>query len=239
LYTGGHPRAPPYGECEFLQQTHRRYAATGGKRLLLALFEVVFPLAVIGEVRDGVVMYWRTTVFVFFAVLLAGIGFVTEPSHATTRDHHHRHRVHHHVSLHNHPASTRVVHFHGRHQPVGGYSVSIGSGYGQLAAKAQEIIASCGSTIISGFRPGARIAGSGHASLHASGRAIDIRGNPGCIYSHLHGWPGGYSVDYGAVQHVHISLGGFEDGVRFSHHRGGHSWHHASGHGRHQHYASL
>jgi hypothetical protein len=105
-------------------------------------------------------------------------------------------------------------------------SVGLGSVNGTLAAKASEIVASCGSTVISGFRSGARIAGSGHASLHASGRAVDIRGNPGCIYSHLQGWPGGHSVDYGSVQHVHISLGGFEDGIRFSHyshHRSRHS----------------
>jgi hypothetical protein len=93
---------------------------------------------------------------------------------------------------------------------------SIGS---TLAVKAREIVASCASSVISSFRPGARIAGSGHASMHASGRAVDIRGNPSCIYGHLQGWPGGYSVDYGAVQHVHISLGGHEDGLRFSHHR--------------------
>jgi hypothetical protein len=100
---------------------------------------------------------------------------------------------------------------------------------GTLAEKAREIVASCGSTVISSFRPGARIAGTGHASMHASGRAVDIRGNPSCIYGHLHGWRGGYSVDYGAVQHVHISLGGHEDGVRFSHHsshRIRHGWHH-------------
>jgi hypothetical protein len=54
-------------------------------------------------------------------------------------------------------------------------------------------------------------------SLHASGRAIDIAGNPGCIYRHLAGWPGGYSTDYGRVGHVHVSLGGREDGLRFVH----------------------
>jgi hypothetical protein len=76
--------------------------------------------------------------------------------------------------------------------------------------------------VISGYRPGARIAGSGHASMHASGRAVDIRGNPQCIYSHLHGWSGGYSTDYASVQHVHISLGGREDGLRFAHHAARH-----------------
>ncbi len=32
-----------------------------------------------------------------------------------------------------------------------------------------------------------------------------MKGNPNCIYSMLHGWPGGYSVDYASVKHVHIS----------------------------------
>jgi hypothetical protein len=99
---------------------------------------------------------------------------------------------------------------------------------GTLAAKAREIVASCGSTVISSLRPGARIAGTGHLSMHASGRAVDVRGNPSCIYGHLQGWPGGYSVDYGSVQHVHISLGGHEDGQRFSHHASHHlrhGWH--------------
>jgi hypothetical protein len=105
-------------------------------------------------------------------------------------------------------------------------SVGFENVHGTLAAKAHEITMSCGSTVISGFRGGARIAGSGHPSLHASGRAVDIRGNPGCIYAHLHDWPGGYSVDYGAVQHVHISLGGHEDGMRFTHYSG-HRWHHS------------
>jgi hypothetical protein len=104
-----------------------------------------------------------------------------------------------------------------------------------LEAKAHEIVSSCGSTIISAFRPGARIAGSGHPSMHASGRAVDIKGNPNCIYSHLRGWPGGYSVDYGSVQHVHISLGGREDGLRFTHY--GH--HHARYAAHHPHRFSI
>jgi hypothetical protein len=115
-------------------------------------------------------------------------------------------------------------------------SVSTAGVGGTLAAKTHEIVSSCGSTVISGFRPGARIAGSGHMSLHASGRAVDIRGNPGCIYAHLRGWQGGYSVDYGAVRHVHISLGGREDGVRFSHY-GGHHAHRFSHGGHRQHFA--
>lgn len=92
-----------------------------------------------------------------------------------------------------------------------------------LAAKAREIVSACGSTVISGVRH-TRIAGTGgRLSLHASGRAVDIKGNYSCIYSHLRGWPGGYSTDPGRVQHVHVSYapGGPEWGVRFQHYRGG------------------
>lgn len=89
-----------------------------------------------------------------------------------------------------------------------------------LAAKAREISVACGSLVISGVRSSARVAGSHRMSLHASGRAVDMQGNPGCIYAHLRGWPGGYSTDYHRVRHVHISLGGREDGIRFAH-RGG------------------
>jgi len=88
--------------------------------------------------------------------------------------------------------------------------------YGPLAAKAREIASACGSRVISGVRH-TRVAGTRRMSLHASGRAVDMAGNPSCIYAHLHGWSGGYSTDYGRVRHVHISLGGREDGVRFAH----------------------
>jgi hypothetical protein len=87
-----------------------------------------------------------------------------------------------------------------------------------LASKAEEIVTSCGSHVISTYRPGAHIAGTSHASLHASHKAFDIEGNAPCIYAHLQGWSGGYSVDYGRVRHVHVSLGGREDGIRFVHH---------------------
>lgn len=89
--------------------------------------------------------------------------------------------------------------------------------YAPLAAKAKEIETACGSIVISGRRH-TRVAGTRRLSLHASGHAVDMRGNPGCIYAHLRGWPGGYSIDYGRVRHVHFSLGGREDGVRFAHH---------------------
>lgn len=106
---------------------------------------------------------------------------------------------------------------------LSGRGVSLGSLPFALSSKAQEIVSACGSTIISACRPGARVRGSGHSSLHASCRAVDIKGNPSCIYSHLASWPGGVSTDYSAVGHVHFSYapGGAEWGARFAHHGGG------------------
>jgi hypothetical protein len=90
-----------------------------------------------------------------------------------------------------------------------------------LVAKVQELKAHCGARLISAFRPGARIRGSGYPSLHASKRAVDMTGNAACIYRHLEDWPGGVSTDYAAVAHVHISYApnGQEWGARFSHWR--------------------
>lgn len=88
-----------------------------------------------------------------------------------------------------------------------------------LALKAREIVSACGSRISSGQRH-TRVSGSGRLSLHASGRAVDLVGNPGCIYAHLRSWPGGVSTDYARVRHVHVSLGGGEDGLRFAHRHG-------------------
>jgi hypothetical protein len=89
-----------------------------------------------------------------------------------------------------------------------------------LAAKVREIVADCGSLVISTISP------RGNRSNHPIGRAVDLRGSPGCIYAHLKGWPGGYSTDYSAVGHVHISYnpGGQEWGLRFAH----------NSHGRHR-----
>jgi len=93
------------------------------------------------------------------------------------------------------------------------------SGYpSPLVAKAHQLERACGSRIISAFRPHARIAGSGHVSNHALKKAVDMAGNPRCIYAHLKGWPGGYSIDYGRVRHVHISYNKNKEwGVRFAH----------------------
>ena len=82
-----------------------------------------------------------------------------------------------------------------------------------LAAKAREIEATCGSVIISAIskRP--------IRSNHPIGRAVDVEGNPACVYALLKDWPGGYSTDYSAVRHIHISYnpGGQEWGLRFAH----------------------
>ena len=94
--------------------------------------------------------------------------------------------------------------------------VSLAGVYAPLAAKARQIAGDCGSTVISGVRH-TKVAGTRKWSLHDTGHAVDMQGNPACIYAHLSGWPGGYSTDYARVRHVHISLGGSEDGRRFAH----------------------
>lgn len=96
-----------------------------------------------------------------------------------------------------------------------------------LAAKAREIVADCGSTVISGVRHSFVAGTGGRLSLHAAGRAVDVKGNPTCIYSKLRNWPGGVSTDYGTVQHVHFSYSphGPEWGSRFRHWRGGYRHH--------------
>lgn len=96
-----------------------------------------------------------------------------------------------------------------------------------LATKVAEIQAACGSKLVSGVRH-TYVAGTRRVSLHASGKAADVQGNPSCVYSLLAGWAGGYSTDYGRVKHVHISYdveGGREMGARFVH-GGGHRYAH-------------
>lgn len=85
-----------------------------------------------------------------------------------------------------------------------------------LAEKVREIVATCGSQIWSTVRH-TFIRGTRTISQHASGTAVDLHGNPGCIYAMLRGWPGGYSTDYARVRHVHVSYGGREHGARFAH----------------------
>lgn len=170
-------------------------------------------------------MYLRKIQLFSAGTILLLFGISTFSTGASAHSHHQRHSYRVSLSLKYFHGRPDVVHLRRRHQQQPGNDFTIASVHGPLASKAEEIVGNCGSTVISALRPGARIAGTGHTSLHASGRAVDIKGNPHCIYSHLQGWPGGYSVDYGAVQHVHVSLGGFEDGRRFVH-NGSHHRHH-------------
>lgn len=109
-----------------------------------------------------------------------------------------------------------------------GYSAGL---VGPLAAKLASIQAACpGTHAISGVRH-TRIAGTRRMSLHAQGKAVDVRGPYGCIYVQLKGWSGGYSTDSGRVQHIHISYddaGGREMGLRFAHGGGRRSWREAN-----------
>ena len=142
---------------------------------------------------------------------------------------------HHQVSKHHHGFKktsaqvkkyrlTRSSHFGKRYSHAKRYrtaapkSVSLAGVTPVLAAKARGIVSDCGSTVIS------TVSGRGGRSNHPAGRAVDMKGNPRCIYAHLKGWPGGYSTDYAAVDHIHISYnpGGQEWGLRFAH-GGGHS----------------
>jgi hypothetical protein len=98
-------------------------------------------------------------------------------------------------------------------------SVSMSGIVPALAAKVAQIQSACpGAHVISGVRH-TRIRGSGRMSLHATGEAVDMRGNPSCVYAQLRDWSGGYSTDYGRVKHIHISLSanGREAGLRFTH----------------------
>lgn len=120
--------------------------------------------------------------------------------------HRYRHVVRKHAQRHRHVVrKTRV-----------GRSVSLAGVTPVLAAKTRKIVAACGSIVISA------VASRSIRSNHPIGRAVDLQGNPRCIYAHLKGWPGGYSTDYAAVRHVHISYnpGGQEWGVRFAHNSG-------------------
>ena len=81
-----------------------------------------------------------------------------------------------------------------------------------LQAKVHEITASCRTHVVSTYCRG------GVTPNHRLGLAADLKGDPACIYNHLKGWPGGYSTDYAAVQHVHISYSHSNEwGYRFAH----------------------
>jgi len=97
-----------------------------------------------------------------------------------------------------------------------------------IAAHLSMVAAQCGAVrIISAYRPGARIAGSGRMSCHAMGQAVDYQiGNPSCALRLASRWRGGHSIDYNTApggKHFHISICRQEMGVRFAH-RGGRSY---------------
>lgn len=86
-----------------------------------------------------------------------------------------------------------------------------------LASKAEALMTACpGAKVVSGVRH-TRVRGRGRWSLHRYGRAVDMAGDPACLYRNLADWPGGYTTDYHRVRHVHISYGGSEHGLRFAH----------------------
>jgi hypothetical protein len=147
----------------------------------------------------------------FVLTLALGGAILLPPDGAKARTRSHHALKHHDVLKKKH--ARYVKHRTGR-------SISLSGITPVLAAKAREIVADCGSLVIS------TISARGNRSNHPTGRAVDLRGNPGCIYAHLKGWPGGYSTDYNAVAHVHVSYnpGGQEWGLRFAH----------NSHGRHR-----
>lgn len=97
-----------------------------------------------------------------------------------------------------------------------------------LADKAREILMACPGTHILIVHDGhtTNVLHTRRTSLHTVWKALDLQGNPACIYAHLRGrWAGGYSTDYDVVGHVHVSYapGSHEFGRTFIH--GGHGGH--------------
>ena len=119
------------------------------------------------------------------------------------------------ITGHRHNTS-KVRQIKAKHAKSASRSGSLTGVVAPLAAKAREIIDSCGSVVVSG------VARRGSRSNHPRGRAIDLARNPSCIYAHLRSWPGGVSTDYARAPgkpHVHVSYnpGGQEWGLRFTH----------------------
>lgn len=106
-------------------------------------------------------------------------------------------------------------------------TVSTGCLPGSIKAALARVQAQCGGvTIISAHRGGARIAGSGKPSYHASCRAADFTmRNYACGIRALAGWGGGLSTDPHRVAHLHMDTG---PRIRFAHGGGGSSSRYAS-----------
>lgn len=84
-----------------------------------------------------------------------------------------------------------------------------------IKAALEKANQACGITVISAHRPGARIAGTGHVSKHASCHAADFTTpNPPCVLQALADWRGKLSTDYSRVRHFHIDDGSY---ARFAH----------------------
>jgi len=157
------------------------------------------------------------------AVISAGKEFLRAPPAVTLHQRHARPaKVQKARGVHRRAAIARAAPRPSR--TIGGYAQQIASGPSrslagvvpELASKAREIAADCGARVISAVR-NTYIAGTRTKSLHASGRAVDMAGNPSCIARHLANWRGGASNDYHRVAHYHISWGGYEHGRRFAH----------------------
>lgn len=99
-------------------------------------------------------------------------------------------------------------------------TVNTGCLPGSIKAALAKVQAQCGGvTIISAHRAGARIAGSGKPSYHASCRAADFTMRDyACGMRALSGWGGGLSTDPHRVQHLHMDTG---PRIRFAHGGGG------------------
>src|SRR5215475_14138359 len=103
---------------------------------------------------------------------------------ADARRHHHRHHTGYHSCYWNYCSWGYYKRSHHRR---GSGSTSLSGVVAPLAEKVREIVSACGSRVISSVRH-THVAGSRRMSLHASGRAVDVAGNPGCIYRQLAGW---------------------------------------------------
>src|SRR5215204_5553060 len=150
----------------------------------------------------------RITVRVLLPLAIITVGIAMSPAPAEA---HHSHRHNHHKVEPAHHGHHKLDRRNSKRKQLSGRLNRV---VGPLASKVRQIQSACGSVIISSVRR-TRVARSRHMSLHASGRAVDLRGNPRCMYAQLRGWTGrggGYSTDYGSVQHVHVSYGGLEVG---------------------------
>lgn len=104
-----------------------------------------------------------------------------------------------------------------RHQAASASTACLPASIKAALARAH---AACGIRVISTLRPGARIAGTNHISMHASCRAADFTSaNYACVYRVLAGWPGKLSIDAARMRHVHIDDGRYARFVHGGHHR--------------------